>query len=116
MTRRSTLRHDRHRHSRLRPGRNLRGAATLTDHERPGPSRPGRGYFEDMRLRLPVSALIALAPAALAAQQPTAPPPTVEPPAAARTVIAGTGVIPLDRVVAVVGNVIITQSNLRERL
>jgi peptidyl-prolyl cis-trans isomerase SurA len=69
-----------------------------------------------MRLRLPVSALIALAPAALTAQQPTTPPPAAEPPAAARSVIAGTGVIPLDRVVAIVGNVIITQSNLRERL
>ena len=69
-----------------------------------------------MRLRLPVSALIALAPAALVAQQPTTPPPTPQPPAAARSVIAGTGVIPLDRVVAVVGDVIITQSSLRERL
>jgi len=65
-----------------------------------------------MRLRLPVSLLISLAPAALEAQEPTAPPA----PAAARNIIAGTGVIPLDRVVAVVGNVIITQSNLRERL
>ena len=69
-----------------------------------------------MRLRLTIPALIALAPAALAAQQPTAPPPTAEPPAAARSTIAGAGVIPLDRVVAIVGNVIITQSNLRERL
>ncbi|HKP15854.1 MAG TPA: peptidylprolyl isomerase, partial [Gemmatimonadaceae bacterium] len=69
-----------------------------------------------MRLRLPVSALIALAPATLVAQEPTAPPPTTPPPAAARNIIAGTGLIPLDRVVAVVGNVIITQSNLRERL
>jgi autotransporter translocation and assembly factor TamB len=60
--------------------------------------------------------LIALAPAALEAQQPTATPPAPQAPAAARSVIAGTGVIPLDRVVAVVGNVIITQSNLRERL
>ena len=69
-----------------------------------------------MRLRLPVSALIALAPAALAAQQPTATPPAAPPPAAARAAVSATGTIPLDRVVAVVGNTIITQSNLRERL
>jgi len=69
-----------------------------------------------MRLRLPASALIALAPAALAAQQPTATPPAAPPPAAARAAVPVTGTIPLDRVVAVVGNTIITQSNLRERL
>jgi hypothetical protein len=56
-----------------------------------------------MRLRLPVSALIALAPAALAAQQPTATPPAAPPPAAARAAVPVTGTIPLDRVVAVVG-------------
>ncbi|HEU4721911.1 MAG TPA: peptidylprolyl isomerase [Gemmatimonadaceae bacterium] len=67
-----------------------------------------------MRLRLSVSALLALAPAALVAQQPTPPPPGAQPPAVARATVSGT--IPLDRVVAVVGNVVITQSNLRERL
>jgi peptidyl-prolyl cis-trans isomerase SurA len=69
-----------------------------------------------MRLRLPVSALIALAPAALVAQQPTATPPAAPPPAAARVAAPVSGTIPLDRVVAVVDNTIITQSNLRERL
>ena len=67
-----------------------------------------------MRLRLSVSALLALAPAALVAQQPTPPPSAAQPPAVASATVSGT--IPLDRVVAVVGNVIITQSNLRERL
>jgi peptidyl-prolyl cis-trans isomerase SurA len=69
-----------------------------------------------MRLRLPVSTLIALAPAALAAQQPTATPPAAPAPAAARTIMPATTPIPLDRVVAVVGKTVITQSNLRERL
>jgi peptidyl-prolyl cis-trans isomerase SurA len=69
-----------------------------------------------MRLRLSVSALTALSPAALVAQQPVATPPAPQPPAAARTAVPATGHIPLDRVVAVVGNVVITQSNLRERL
>jgi peptidyl-prolyl cis-trans isomerase SurA len=69
-----------------------------------------------MRLRLPVSALIALVPAALVAQQPTATPPAPQPPAVTRAILPSTAPIPLDRVVAVVGNVIITQSNLRERL
>jgi peptidyl-prolyl cis-trans isomerase SurA len=69
-----------------------------------------------MRLRLSLSALIVLAPAALVAQQPTVVPPAPEPAAVARTAVPASAVIPLDRVVAVVGNVIITQSNLRERL
>ncbi|PYP81789.1 MAG: hypothetical protein DMD35_00350 [Gemmatimonadetes bacterium] len=72
-----------------------------------------------MRLRFSVSALIALTPAALVAQQPVAQPaaqPAAQAPAAARAAVPATGTIPLDRVVAVVGNVIITQSNLRERL
>jgi peptidyl-prolyl cis-trans isomerase SurA len=69
-----------------------------------------------MRLRLSLSALIALAPATLVAQQPAAAPPVPASPAVARTAVPAAGVIPLDRVVAVVGNVIITQSNLRERL
>jgi peptidyl-prolyl cis-trans isomerase SurA len=69
-----------------------------------------------MRLRLSLFALIVLAPAALAAQQPTVVPPAPEPAAVARTAVPASAVIPLDRVVAVVGNVIITQSNLRERL
>lgn len=68
-----------------------------------------------MRLRLPVFVLLALAPAALVAQQPS-PPAATQPPAAARDAVPATGTIPLDRVVGVVGNVIITQSNLRERL
>ena len=68
-----------------------------------------------MRLRFPVFALLLLAPAALAAQQPS-PPAATQPPAAARDAVPATGTIPLDRVVGVVGNVIITQSNLRERL
>jgi peptidyl-prolyl cis-trans isomerase SurA len=67
-----------------------------------------------MRLRLSASALLALTPAALVAQQPTPAPPAAQPPAVARATVSGT--IPLDRVVAIVGNVIITQSNLRERL
>lgn len=68
-----------------------------------------------MRLRLSHFALLAVAPAALAAQQPSAPA-APQPPAAARAALPTTGTIPLDRVVGVVGNVIITQSNLRERL
>jgi peptidyl-prolyl cis-trans isomerase SurA len=69
-----------------------------------------------MRLRLSLFALIVLAPAVLAAQQPTVVPPAPEPAAVTRTTVPASAVIPLDRVVAVVGNVIITQSNLRERL
>src|SRR5215207_10952630 len=70
-----------------------------------------------MRLRLSDPAvLLALAPAVLAAQQPTAAQPGTQPPAVAQTALPATGTIPLDRVVAVVDNVIITQSNLRERL
>jgi peptidyl-prolyl cis-trans isomerase SurA len=73
-----------------------------------------------MRLRLsaPPSLLVllALAPASLLAQQPTpAVPPTTTPPAATRAAVPA-GPIPLDRVVAVVGSVVITQSDLRERL
>ena len=85
---------------------------------RPGPSRPGRGYFEDMRLRASLSAaavLLAAAPAGLVAQQPTAAP-AAPAPAATATTRPSAGVIPLDRVVAVVGDVVITQSTLRERL
>ena len=69
-----------------------------------------------MRLRLPVSAILALAPAALAAQQPAPGQPGAQPPAVALSATPPNGTIPLDRVVAVVGNVVITQSNLRERL
>ena len=68
-----------------------------------------------MRLRLSVSALIALAPAALVGQQPAPAQPGAPAPSALASVPT-TGTIPLDRVVAVVGDVIITQSNLRERL
>ena len=67
-----------------------------------------------MRLRLPASALLALVPSTLVAQQPT--PPGTQPPAPALASVPTSGTIPLDRVVAVVGSVIITQSNLRERL
>ena len=76
---------------------------------RPGPSWPGRGYFEDMRLSLSFSAaalLAAATPVAVRAQQPA-------PQAQAST---ATQAIPLDRVVAVVGDVVITQSGLQERL
>jgi peptidyl-prolyl cis-trans isomerase SurA len=72
-----------------------------------------------MRLRfaLPAAALLAAAPAGLRAQQPVAAPaPSAPAPAAARPGIVADGAIPLDRVVAVVGDVVITQSNLRERL
>src|SRR5829696_5363454 len=71
-----------------------------------------------MRLRHTApAALFALGPAALAAQQPTAVQPGSQPPAAASAaILPATGTIPLDRVVAIVDDVIITQSNLRERL
>jgi peptidyl-prolyl cis-trans isomerase SurA len=69
-----------------------------------------------LRLSLCAALVSALMPAALVAQQPTAAPPATEPPAAARTALPATGTIPLDRVVAIVDNVIITQSTLRERL
>ena len=70
-----------------------------------------------MRLRLSVlTALVASTPATMSAQQSTPAPAATEPPAAARTTVPATGTIPLDRVVAIVDNVIITQSNLRERL
>ena len=76
--------------------------------ERPGPSWPGRGYFEDMRLSLSLSAaaLLAAAPLVVPAQQPA---PQAQPSTATQS-------IPLDRVVAVVGDVVITQSGLQERL
>jgi peptidyl-prolyl cis-trans isomerase SurA len=71
-----------------------------------------------MRLRLSVSAsllsLLMLAPLLLAAQQPT--PAGSQPPAVSRAPVPATGAIPLDRVVAVVGTVVITQSDLRERM
>jgi hypothetical protein len=69
-----------------------------------------------MRLRFPVFLLTALAPAAVAAQQPAPPPPATPAPAATHAVMSATDPIPLDRVVAVIGNTVITQSNLRERL
>src|SRR5215213_11581376 len=91
---------------------------TPSAHVRPGPSWPGRGYFEDMRLRfaLPAAALLAAAPVGLRAQQPTAAPSPAAPAPAATRPGTVAGAIPLDRVVAVVGDVVITQSNLRERL
>jgi len=91
----------------------------MPSHQRPGPSWPGRGYFQDMRIRLSSPlALLALSPASLLAQQPTQPaPPATQPaPAAAVRSVASGPQIPLDRVVAVVDGVVITQSNLRERL
>ena len=70
-----------------------------------------------MRLRLSVSAsflsLLTLAPL-LGAQQPT--PAGTQPPGVSRAPVPVTGAIPLDRVVAVVGTVVITQSDLRERM
>jgi len=91
----------------------------MPSHQRPGPSWPGRGYFQDMRIRLstPLS-LLALVPAPLLAQQPTpqTPPATQPAPAAAARSVASGPQIPLDRVVAIVDGVVITQSNLRERL
>jgi len=91
----------------------------MPSHQRPGPSWPGRGYFQDMRFRLSAPlALLALSPASLLAQQPTpaAPPATQPAPAAAAKSVVSGPPIPLDRVVAVVDGVVITQSNLRERL
>jgi peptidyl-prolyl cis-trans isomerase SurA len=67
----------------------------------------GPRVFQDMRLSLPLlaaAALVAAAPAAAHAQQ-KAPALSAQPQA-----------IPLDRVVAVVGDVVITQSNLQEKL
>lgn len=63
-----------------------------------------------MRLtsQLRAAVLLAAAPLALAAQQPAARPPAAQP--------VGTHIIPLDRVVAVVGDVVITQSALQEKL
>jgi len=77
---------------------------------RPGPSWPGRGYFETMRHSILVSAAAVLAalPLAASAQQ-------VSVPANSQTT-APTTVIPLDRVVAVVGDVPITQSDVQERV
>ncbi|HEX7979325.1 MAG TPA: peptidylprolyl isomerase [Gemmatimonadaceae bacterium] len=74
-----------------------------------------------MRIRLstPLS-LLALAPASLLAQQstqPAPPTPATQPaPAAAAKSVASGPQIPLDRVVAIVDGVVITQSNLRERI
>ncbi len=64
-----------------------------------------------MRLPLQLSAavLLAAAPAALSAQQTTPAAPALRPAATAQT-------IPLDRVVAIVGDVVITQSGLQEKL
>src|SRR3954469_11907027 len=64
-----------------------------------------------MRLTLALSAagaLLASAPLALAAQQPTPVPPA--------RLTASPQTIPLDRGVAVVGDVVITQSDLTERI
>jgi peptidyl-prolyl cis-trans isomerase SurA len=71
----------------------------------------GPRVFRGMRLSLSRSAavLLAAAPAALPAQQPPAP--TV-----VATTATTTRAIPLDRVVAVVGDVVITQSALQEKL
>jgi peptidyl-prolyl cis-trans isomerase SurA len=78
-----------------------------------------------MRFRqLSLLSLLASAPASLLAQQSTPTAPPAAPPAApaaatpqvaSRSVVSGSA-IPLDRVVAVVGDVPITQSNLRERI
>jgi len=72
-----------------------------------------------MRIRLSTPlALLALSPASLLAQQPApSTPPAAQPApaAAAKSVVSGPQ-IPLDRVVAIVDGVVITQSNLRERL
>ena len=58
------------------------------------------------------------APAALSAQQQTSAPaaPNAAAPAATKSPVLTTGGIPLDRVVGVVGDVVLTQSDLRERL
>jgi peptidyl-prolyl cis-trans isomerase SurA len=72
-----------------------------------------------MRPRLSVltAIVIAAAPSGLVAQQPAAPPtPGSQPPAATRSPVLNASDIPLDRVVAVVGDVVITQADLRERL
>ena len=68
--------------------RNRAVRRTPTAHERPGPSWPGRGYFEDMRLRL-LSAAVALAPPARG-QQPDRRAATTPPAAAAPASVAGT--------------------------
>ena len=59
--------------------------------------------------QLSAAVLLAAAPAALRAQQPT-------PPAPAAQASLVTQAIPLDRVVAIVGDVVITQSGLQEKL
>ena len=72
-----------------------------------------------MRIRLSTPfSLLALVPASLLAQQPAPTPATqpAPPPAAAAKSVASGPEIPLDRVVAIVDGVVITQSNLRERL
>jgi len=80
----------------------------------------GPRVFLGMRLPLPhlAACLLAAAPVVLGAQQQTAAPATsqAQPAASAKPVVISSVGIPLDRVVAVVGDVIITQSDLRERL
>jgi peptidyl-prolyl cis-trans isomerase SurA len=61
-----------------------------------------------LSLQLSAAALLAAAPVAMPAQQPA--------PAAVATASTTTRAIPLDRVVAVVGDVVITQSGLQEKL
>lgn len=64
-----------------------------------------------MRLSLSFSAaaLLAAAPV-LAAQQPTVPVPALQPPSATAQAL------PIDRILAIVGDVVITQSNVQERV
>jgi peptidyl-prolyl cis-trans isomerase SurA len=59
--------------------------------------------------QLPAAVLLAAAPVALQAQQPTPAAPLAQPSTTTQS-------IPLDRVVAVIGDVVITQSGLQERL
>jgi peptidyl-prolyl cis-trans isomerase SurA len=59
--------------------------------------------------QLPAAVLLAAAPVALHAQQPTPASPLAQPSTTTQS-------IPLDRVVAVIGDVVITQSGLQERL
>ena len=82
--------------------------------ERLGPSAGGRGYLEVMRprRRLPLCAALLVAGAAVAnAQQKPA-----APPAPAQSAVMVANAIPLDRVVAIVGDVPITLSDVQERL
>ena len=68
----------------------------------------GPRVFSDMRLHLALIGTALCAAAIPAGAQ--------APAAALQTSLAGASVLPLDRVVAVVGDVIITQSNLQERI